>query len=189
MKSWMASIARQPVYHQRQHDPLKHGNLREQLHRPRKNVPIHAEEPEPRSHDEFDYPQSRECSKRESVGVGRVFDASAELICGDVVKFANSELRIAAETDNSVSIVWRPVDHQNPVHCHIRYTSNYGGVSKGTELSSEAKLECAKFGCDWKCVLIGTTWGADRATAALTSMPSTVIRMQKKQFSGYFGTD
>ncbi|TMS39195.1 hypothetical protein L596_005760 [Steinernema carpocapsae] len=69
-------------------------------------------------------------------------------------EYVVTEPRIAAETDSSVSIVWRPVDHQNPVHYQIRYTPNDGGVSEETDLYSEAELECPKFGCDWNCALI-----------------------------------
>ncbi|KAK0399759.1 hypothetical protein QR680_003199 [Steinernema hermaphroditum] len=69
-------------------------------------------------------------------------------------EYVVTEPRIAAETDNAVSIVWRPVDHQNPVVYQIRYTPNDGGASTEGDLLSEAQLICPKFGCDWNCALI-----------------------------------
>uniref|UniRef100_A0A1I8ADQ5 Fibronectin type-III domain-containing protein n=1 Tax=Steinernema glaseri TaxID=37863 RepID=A0A1I8ADQ5_9BILA len=69
-------------------------------------------------------------------------------------EYVVTEPRIAAETDSAVSIVWRPVDHQNAVQYQIRYTPNDGGASSEGELLSEAQLVCPKFGCEWNCALL-----------------------------------
>uniref|UniRef100_A0A914D806 Fibronectin type-III domain-containing protein n=1 Tax=Acrobeloides nanus TaxID=290746 RepID=A0A914D806_9BILA len=63
-----------------------------------------------------------------------------------------TEARLAAETDTSVSIVFRGIEHENDILYEFRYFSPDGENSSASLSSNE--LLCPKLGCaEWNCFL------------------------------------